>query len=61
VLSLSQRHGVAAGAIGLQMDTMVHWAQKGMRFISYSNEVQMLQEAASAAARRLRSAVMHKM
>jgi 2-keto-3-deoxy-L-rhamnonate aldolase RhmA len=61
VLALSQRHGVAAGAIGLQMDTMVHWAQKGMRFISYSNEVQMLQEAASSAARRLKSAVMHKM
>jgi hypothetical protein len=31
-----------------------------MRFISYSNEVQLLQEAATSAARQLKSAAMHK-
>jgi 2-keto-3-deoxy-L-rhamnonate aldolase RhmA len=60
VLSLAQRHGVAAGAIGLPMDALVHWTQKGMRFISYSNEVQLLQEAATSAARRLKSAATQK-
>jgi 2-keto-3-deoxy-L-rhamnonate aldolase RhmA len=53
---LAQRHNVAAGAIGLQLETLELWAQKGMRFISYSNEVQLLQEGAAAAARRLKTA-----
>jgi 2-keto-3-deoxy-L-rhamnonate aldolase RhmA len=53
---LAQRHNVAAGAIGLQLETLELWAQKGMRFISYSNEVQLLQEGAAAAARRLKAA-----
>ena len=53
---LAQRHNVAAGAIGLQLETLELWAQKGMRFISYSNEIQLLQEGAAAAARRLKAA-----
>jgi 2-keto-3-deoxy-L-rhamnonate aldolase RhmA len=57
---LAQKHNVAAGAIGLQLDTLELWAQKGMRFISYSNEVQLLQEAAAAAARRLKAAAAKK-
>jgi hypothetical protein len=42
------------------MDSLVHWTQKGMRFVSYSNEVQLLQEAATAAVRRLKAAAAHK-
>jgi 2-keto-3-deoxy-L-rhamnonate aldolase RhmA len=59
-VNLAQKHNVAAGAIGLQLDTLELWAQKGMRFISYSNEVQLLQEAAAAAARRLKAAAAKK-
>jgi 2-keto-3-deoxy-L-rhamnonate aldolase RhmA len=57
---LAQKHNVAAGAIGLHLETLEYWAQKGMRFISYSNEVQLLQESATAAARRLKSAAAKK-
>jgi 2-keto-3-deoxy-L-rhamnonate aldolase RhmA len=54
---LAQRHNVAAGAVGLQLETLELWAKKGMRFLSYSNEVELLQDAATAAAQRLRAAV----
>jgi 2-keto-3-deoxy-L-rhamnonate aldolase RhmA len=60
VITLAQKHGVAPGVIGLPMESLVHWIQKGMRFVSYSNEVQFLQEAATSAARRLKSAVRQK-
>jgi 2-keto-3-deoxy-L-rhamnonate aldolase RhmA len=57
---LAQKHNVAAGAVGLQIEALEHWAQKGMRFLSYSNEVQLLQEAATAAASRLKAAAAKK-
>jgi 2-keto-3-deoxy-L-rhamnonate aldolase RhmA len=55
-IHLAQKHNVAAGAIGLDINNLEHWARKGMRFISYSNEVQLLQDAASTAAQRLKAA-----
>jgi 2-keto-3-deoxy-L-rhamnonate aldolase RhmA len=59
-LHLAQKHNVAAGAIGLPIEALEHWAKKGMRFLSYSNEVQFLLTAASAAAQRLKSAASQK-
>jgi|SRR5579862_7521744 len=56
LIAVSQRHGIAAGIIGPQMEPILHWMDKGMRFISYSTETLLLQEAAMSAARRLRAA-----
>jgi 2-keto-3-deoxy-L-rhamnonate aldolase RhmA len=56
IIAVAKRHGVAAGIIGPQIEPLVHWMQKGMRFISYSTESRLLQEAATSAVRRLRSA-----
>lgn len=54
LIAVSQRHGLAAGIIGPQIDPILHWMQRGMRFVSYASESQLLQEAAATAVRRLR-------
>jgi len=61
IIAASHRHGIAAGIIGPQMEPIIHWIQKGMRFVSYSTETLLLQEAATSAARRLKSASLVKL
>jgi len=61
IIAASNRHGIAAGIIGPQMEPIIHWIQKGMRFISYSTETLLLQEAATSAVRRLKSASLVKL
>jgi len=61
VIAASQRHGIAAGIIGPQIEPIIHWMQKGIRFVSYSTESLLLHEAAASAVRRLKSAAMLKL
>jgi len=58
IIAASNRHGIAAGIIGPHMEPLIHWMQKGMRFVSYSTETLLLQEAATSAVRRLKSAAL---
>jgi 2-keto-3-deoxy-L-rhamnonate aldolase RhmA len=58
IIAASNRHGIAAGIIGPQIEPIIHWMQKGIRFVSYSTETLLLQEAATSAVRRLKSAAM---
>ena len=60
VIAAANRHGIAAGIIWPQIDALIHWIQKGMRFISYSTESLLLQDAATSAVRRLKSASLLK-
>jgi 2-keto-3-deoxy-L-rhamnonate aldolase RhmA len=61
IIAAAHRHGVAAGIIGPQIEPLIHWIQKGMRFISYSTETLLLQEAATSAVRRLKGASLVKL
>ena len=56
VVDAARRHGVASGIITGQMDAIMRWVRAGMRFASYAHESLMLQDAATAAVSRLRSA-----
>ena len=53
LIAVSDLHDVAAGIICPKLDAVLHWMHCGMRFVSYSAESLLLEEAASAAARRL--------
>jgi 2-keto-3-deoxy-L-rhamnonate aldolase RhmA len=54
VIEACRRYGVSAGMIAPNMEILSHWAERGVRFLSYSSDALMLLEAASAAVRRLR-------
>ncbi len=56
IIAVAKRRGVAPGIIAPQMEPIIYWMEKGMRFISYSNDSLLLQEAATSAVRRLRAA-----
>ena len=56
VVDASRRHGIASGIITAQMEVIRRWIQAGMQFASYATESIMLQDAATAAVGRLRSA-----
>src|SRR5262249_26235851 len=54
LIAVADAHGVAPGIICPRLDAIARWMAAGMRFVSYATEFLLLQEAASAAARRLR-------
>jgi 2-dehydro-3-deoxyglucarate aldolase/4-hydroxy-2-oxoheptanedioate aldolase len=56
LIAVADAHGVAPGIIHPRIDVITRWMAAGMRFISHATEFQLLQEAAAAAVRRLRSA-----
>jgi 2-keto-3-deoxy-L-rhamnonate aldolase RhmA len=56
VVNTAHRHGIASGIITGQMEIINRWVQAGMRFASYATESMLLQEGATAAVSRLRSA-----
>ena len=47
LIASAQRHGLAAGIIAPDIDPLLYWMQKGMRFVSYATE-----SAAPARSRR---------
>jgi 2-dehydro-3-deoxyglucarate aldolase/4-hydroxy-2-oxoheptanedioate aldolase len=55
IISASARHNVAPGFIGPDIDSVLHWMSRGMRFVSYSGDGNLLAQAAKAAADRLRA------
>lgn len=57
VVDTAARHRVASGIIVGKMETVNRWVQAGMRFASYATESMLLQEGATAAVSRLRSAL----
>jgi 2-keto-3-deoxy-L-rhamnonate aldolase RhmA len=54
LIAAADAHGVAPGIICPRLDAVARWMAAGMRFVSYATEFLLLQEAATAAARRLR-------
>ena len=57
LIAVSKRHGIAAGIIAGQIEPILHWMKKGIRFVSYASESMFLQQAATAALQTLRSSV----
>jgi 2-keto-3-deoxy-L-rhamnonate aldolase RhmA len=55
VIAVSRAKGIAAGIISPDVHLIERWIDRGMRFVSYATEAILLEEAASAAVRRLRS------
>lgn len=56
LIASCKRHGIAAGIIGPRIDALIHWMQRGMRFISHSSETLHLEDAAVSSVRRLHAA-----
>jgi uncharacterized oxidoreductase len=54
LIAVCEANGVTAGIICPHLEAVQHWMAAGMRFVSYSTEALLLQEAAAAAVRRLR-------
>ena len=57
VVDTAKKNGIASGIITGQMDLIRGWVQAGMQFASYATESMLLQEAATNAVGRLRSAM----
>ncbi len=55
IVAACNRHGVSAGLIHPNMKVMTHWADRGMRFLSYSTGANLLLKAATDAVSQLRS------
>jgi 2-keto-3-deoxy-L-rhamnonate aldolase RhmA len=56
IITVANRNQVAPGIICPDLDAVLTWVSRGMRFVSYSTEAMLLAQAASAAIRQLRSA-----
>ncbi len=56
LIDVSQQHSVAPGIICAEIDVVMDWMHRGMRFVSYSSDGRLLLEAAKSAMMRLRSA-----
>jgi 2-keto-3-deoxy-L-rhamnonate aldolase RhmA len=54
IIDVAERTGVATGIISPDLPLVLHWMDRGIRFVSYSSDGLLLQEAATAAVRRLR-------
>jgi 2-keto-3-deoxy-L-rhamnonate aldolase RhmA len=57
VVDSAARNKIASGIITGQMEAIRGWVQAGMRFASYATESILLQDGATAAVARLRSAL----
>ena len=55
LVAACQRHGKASGILMFDPAHLKPWIDKGMRFIAYSSDVNMIADAASAALTELRS------
>ena len=55
MLAACQRHGKASGILMFEPEHLKPWIDKGMRFIAYSSDVNMLADAASEALKTLRA------
>lgn len=54
VVDAAARHGVAAGLHTADLEQLLAWRDRGMRFLMYANEVRLLRAAAEQAAKALR-------
>jgi len=54
VVDAAARHGVASGLHTPDLEQLLAWRDRGMRFLMYANEVRLLKAAAEQAARALR-------
>ena len=55
IVDVAKQHDVASGIITGDMAAVTRWVKAGMRFVSYSAESLLLQQAATAAVGELRS------
>ena len=55
IVDVAEQHDVASGIITGDMAAVTRWVGAGMRFVSYSAESLLLQQAATAAVGELRS------
>ncbi len=54
VVEVCARHGVASGLHSPDLQWLMEWRDRGMRFLMYSNEMKLLRGAADEAAKALR-------
>jgi 2-dehydro-3-deoxyglucarate aldolase/4-hydroxy-2-oxoheptanedioate aldolase len=59
VVSACQRHGVWAGMHTGKMDALADWHRKGMRLITWSTDIEMLNEASASGLANLKKKVMY--
>ncbi|HTI51422.1 MAG TPA: aldolase/citrate lyase family protein [Planctomycetaceae bacterium] len=55
VVDVAARNQLASGIITGDIELIAHWLRRGVRFVSYSSDIPLLQSAATAAAARLRA------
>ncbi len=57
LIQTSQDHGIAPGIISSDLAVVHEWMDRGMRFVSYSTETILLEQASNKAAEALRTKV----
>jgi 2-dehydro-3-deoxyglucarate aldolase/4-hydroxy-2-oxoheptanedioate aldolase len=57
VVEVAARNQLASGIITGDIDLIARWLRRGVRFVSYSSDIPLLQSAASAARARLQALV----
>lgn len=57
VISVSQRYGISSGMIAGDLEFVLDWGLKGIRFLSYATGERILLDAATQSVQQLRTAV----